>query len=228
MARRKTIIATNYIYHVYNRGVEKRPIFLNKRDYSRFIELINYYRFVDCPIKYSRFRQLPLDERTRIVNDLQKSSKKLIDIIAFCLMPNHIHFLLKQNVDVGISKFIAKITNGYSHYFNIKHERVGHLFQSNFGAVRIETDEQLLHVARYIHLNPVTAYLIEPDELESYMYSSFPEYVNKITNLCNTEIVLSQFKTSKDFQIFTYDQAEYARELKNIEHLILETMSKSW
>lgn len=228
MARRKTIIATNETYHIYNRGVEKRPIFLNKRDYSRFMDLITYYRFMDCPVKFSRLKQLSLEKRERIINNLQKNSKTLVDIYAYCLMQNHVHFLLKQNVDKGITKFIAKITNGYSHYFNTRHERVGHLFQGNFGAVRIEDDEQLLHVSRYIHLNPVTSYIIELKNLESYSYSSYPEYIDLVNIVCNTEPILAQFSNAEAYKKFVHDQAEYARELKNIEHLIIENDRKRW
>ena len=74
---------------------------------------------------------------------------------------------------------MAKTTSGFSHYFNLRHERVGHLFQGNFGAVRIENEEQLVHVSRYIHLNPVSSYLIRIEDIDDYEYSSFPEYTNK-------------------------------------------------
>lgn len=103
MALRKTIFTTNQIYHVYNRGVNKSPIFLNKRDYTRFLDLTDYYRFANCPIKFSYFKKLALAEREKIFNKLEEESKQLVDILAFCLMPNHFHFLLKQLTDKGIS-----------------------------------------------------------------------------------------------------------------------------
>ena len=137
MSYRKIILSTNEIYHVYNRGVEKRPIFLIRKDYLRFIASVDYYRFADCPVKFSQFKALSVEERNNIMNNLDKKSKRLVDINTFCLMPNHIHFLLKQLSDNGISKFMAKVTSGFSHYFNVRHERVGHLFQGKFGAVRI-------------------------------------------------------------------------------------------
>ncbi len=222
MARRKTILATNEVYHVYNRGVEKRPIFLNKRDYGRFLELIQYYRFLDCPVKFSSFSRLGTDNKAYIFKNLQKTSKYLVDIHAFCLMPNHIHLLLKQLEDKGISKFMAKITNGFSHYFNTRHERVGHLFQGNFGAVRIENEEQYIHVSRYIHLNPVSSYLTEIANLEKYEYSSYPEYLGKKNGFCNTTPIISHFKNQEEYRKFVYDHADYARTFKNIKHLALE------
>ncbi|MBI1982099.1 MAG: hypothetical protein HYS68_00730 [Candidatus Levybacteria bacterium] len=188
MARRKTILATNEVYHVYNRGVEKRPIFILKKDYLRFLELINYYQFTDCPLKFSYFVRLPLEERLNTLKKLQSESKKLVDIFAFCFMP----------------------------------ERTGYLFQGNFGAVRIETNEQLIHVSRYIHLNPVSSYLVEIKDLENYEYSSYPEYLDIRSGFSNVEEVLSFFKNGQEYKNFVEDQADYARQLENIKHLTLE------
>lgn len=222
MALRKTILANNEIYHIYNRGVEKRPIFLNRRNYTRFIDVINYYRFANCPIKFSYFKKLASKERKNILKKLEDESKRLVDILAFCLMPNHFHFLLKQLTDKGISKFMAKITNGFSHYFNIRHDRSGHLFQGNFGAVRIEDDEQYMHVSRYIHLNPVTSYLIEIKNLASYKYSSYPEYIGESSGFTNVKEALSYFGNPNKYKEFVEDQADYARKLADIKHLTLE------
>lgn len=222
MAYRKTILATDEIYHIYNRGVEKRPIFLTKWDYNRFSELVNYYRFANCPIKYSYFKLLSGEERERILTRLEKESEKLVETLVFCLMPNHIHFLLKQLKDQGISKFMAKITNSFSHFFNIKQERVGPLFQGNFKAKRISSDEQLIHVSRYIHLNPVTAHLVEFDNLENYEYSSYPEYLGNKQGICDIKIILSYFKNPSDYKRFVKDQADYQKHLDSIKHLTLE------
>lgn len=222
MALRKTIFATNHIYHIYNRGVNKRLIFLNKRDYTRLLDLTNYYRFLNCPIKFSYFKKLSLAERGNILENLEKESKRLVDILAFCFMPNHFHFLLKQLTDKGTSKFIAKITNGFSHYFNIRNDRSGHLFQGNFGAVRIEDDEQYLHVSRYIHLNPVSAYLIEAKDLASYEYSSYPEYIGRRSGFTNTKEILSYFKKPAEYEKFVNDHIDYAKKLADIERLTLE------
>lgn len=221
MALRKIVLATNEIYHVFNRGVEKRPIFLNHRNYLHFLKLVDYYRFKEPPFKFSHLKILSREEREKILKELQEH-QKLVDIFAFCLLPNHIHFLLKQLVDGGISKFISNATNSYSRYFNIRNERIGHLFQGNFGASRIEDDEQLLHVSRYIHLNPVTSYLVGIDELENYRYSSYLEYLNKEKGFCNTSEILAFFKTPEDYKKFVRDQADYAKTLEAIKHLTFE------
>lgn len=222
MGYRKTILATGEIYHVYNRGVEKRPLFLTKWDYQRFLEIVNYYRFTNCPTKYSFFKALSREDRERILEKLSDTADKWVDILSFCLMPNHIHFLLKQLKDNGISKFMAKITNSFSHFFNIKQDRVGHLFQGNFKAKRIASDEQLIHVSRYIHLNPVTAYLVVFDKLETYEYSSYPKYISKKSGFCNTDFILGHFKNKDKYKEFVKDQADYQKQLDNIKHLTLE------
>lgn len=222
MSKRKTILATGEIYHVYNRGVEKRKIFLRRREYLRFMELISYYRFENCPVKYSYFSKMSIIEQNNILTDLEMQSKKLVEIVTYCLMPNHFHFLLRQETENGVSKFMEKISKGYSHYFNISHKRVGPLFQSNFQAVRIESNEQLLHAHRYIHLNPVTAYLIELPALASYSYSSYPEYIRVRDGFTNTKQVLSYFKNIDSYKTFIADQADYARQLDSIKHLLYE------
>ncbi|OGH18639.1 MAG: hypothetical protein A3F31_01570 [Candidatus Levybacteria bacterium RIFCSPHIGHO2_12_FULL_38_12] len=219
---RKVVFATNEIYHIFNRGVEKRPIFEIKNDYLRFLDLINYYRFANCPIRFSHFKRLNIEEKQKMFNYLITESDQLVEIYTHCLMPNHFHFLLKQVKEKGISKFVSKILNGYSHYFNIRHKRIGHLFQGNFGAVRIEDGEQFLHVHRYIHLNPVTAYLLKFENLEKYKYSSYTEYLGKEQGFCNTSAILSNFKKVKDYVAFIRDQVDYARQLDKIKHLLLE------
>lgn len=222
MAQRKTILANDQIYHLFNRGVEKRPIFISKNGYRRFINLADYYRFANCPGKFSRFKTLSREIRQNILQELRLKSDKLVDILAFCLMPNHIHFLCKQIKDNGIAKFMNKLCSGYSHHFNILNERVGPLFQGNFKAVRIVSEEQLIHVSRYIHLNPVSSYLIAFKQLENYEFSSYPEYLGNNSGFCNTHEVLSYFKNIQDYKNFVADQVEYAKELENIKHLVFD------
>ena len=94
-------------------------------------------------------------------------------------MGNHFHFLIKQASDNGISKFMANFTNSYTKYFNTKHQRVGPLFQGVFKAVHVDSDEQLIHLSRYIHLNPVMGFVIKAEELKDYKWFSYPNYIGK-------------------------------------------------
>src|SRR3989344_6077012 len=137
----------NHFYHIYNRGSEKRPIFENQRDYQRFLKTLIYYQIEGPKPRFSKFPSLAITKLDE--------NRKLVEILAYCLMPNHFHLLLKQVRDKGITEFLSNLSNSYTKYYNTKYNRVGHLFQSEFKAVIMESNEQLLHVSRYIHLNPL-------------------------------------------------------------------------
>ncbi len=220
---RKVIFANEQVYHVYNRGVEKRRVFTNRREYARALDAISFYRFADLPIRLSKFLVIQAKEREALFKDIVEKHTKLVDILVYCLMPNHFHFLLRQKRDIGISTFVANVTNSYTKYFNVKHERVGALFQGLFKAVWVEDEEQLLHLSRYIHLNPVSSFLIKPEELQYYEWSSYPEYLGAATDgICDTKTVLSSFSSVKKYVNFVMDQVFYAQELEKIKHSLLE------
>ncbi len=217
-------IVTNEIYHIFNRGVASQPTFFNKRDYDRALESFFYYQNCNPPIKYSRFLSLPLKQRAEILEDLSKKKNYLVEIISYCLMPNHFHFLLRQILDGGISKFMSNFTNSYTRYINTKQERAGPLFTGKFKSVRVETQKQLLHVSRYIHLNPYTSFVVKtPKGLREYPYSSFPEFIGRTSlALCTKDDILADFKTTKQYEQFVFDQADYQRTLHRIRHLLLD------
>jgi putative transposase len=219
MAYRKTILANDQVYHIYNRGVSKMEIFRSGRDYKRFINLIDYYRFANLPLRFSHFQKLSIKEREAI-NFL--SNGKVVEVIAYCLMPNHFHLILKQISDKGISTFLSRVSNSYARYFNLKNAHSGHLLEGNFKAVRVENDEQLIHLSRYIHLNPVTSFIIKADQLAGYRWSSIGEFLGRQESICDSSIVLDQFASAKKYRDFLEDQIDYAKKLKECEHLILE------
>ena len=133
-------------------------------------------------------------------------------------MPNHFNFLVKEIKPRGISNFMRNFQNSYAKYFNTKFERAGSLFQSMFKAVRIETEEQFLHVCRYIHLNPLTSYLLRsPKELDSYNWSSWIEYNQENNNkIVNRSLVMGYFPTIEKLRNFTFNQVDYQRKLEEI------------
>lgn len=220
---RKIILANDEIYHVFNRGVEKRPTFIDKREFQRAIDTLRFYRFSNLPFKLSKFFNTQLEERTKILQKIEEENKKLVEIICFVLMPNHFHFLLKQLQDNGTPKFLANFTNSYTKYFNTKNERVGPLFQGRFKAVHIESDEQFMHISRYIHINPVVSSLIKVTELENYLWSSYPEYLNLVnTQITDKKQILDFFKSENEYKKFVLDQVDYGRKLEQIKHLALE------
>ncbi len=220
---RKVVLANDQIYHIFNRAIDRQTIFNTKWEYRMVIETLKFYRFADLPFKLSQLLNLPEDDRQKIIADLNKNNEKLVEIIAFCLMPNHFHFLLKQQKENGISKFIANFSNSYTKYFNTKHERKGHLFEGLFKAVIVENDEQLIHLSRYIHLNPVSSFLVKFGKLERYQWSSLQEYLGIVSEtICQKELVLDLFPSIGEYKRFLGDQIKYAQELEKIKHLLIE------
>jgi len=214
MPYRKVTLAVGETYHIFNRSLQNIPIFSSKREIDNFLKAMKFYLTPTPPVKFSVYRQ----SKKSYSIDL---SDPLVKIVTYCLMPNHFHFILFQNKDNGVKTYLQRLTNSYSHYFNLKNERKGPLFESPFKAVRVETDEQMLHLSRYIHLNPVTAYLAEHPK--DYPYSSFPAYLGEKHPLpIETSIVLSSFSSPRDYEIFVLAQKDYQRKLEEIKHLLLE------
>jgi len=181
--------AKNEIYHIYNRGVGKMNIFKDGEDFEVFLFRLKENLF---PTLMKR-SDLPKSAYRRKV--LPPNS---FDLLAYCLMPNHFHLLIKQNSEIPISALVLKLCGGFSKYFNKKHNRVGSLFQDKFKAVRIYRNEQLLWTSLYIHENPLKAGLVH--DLFSYKWSSYLDYVNlQNNNLCKKEIILEQFDSSKEY-----------------------------
>jgi len=224
MPGRKIPLVTDQVYHILNRGIASQPVFLTKKNYQRMLEIILYYQNQNPSLSYSHFLRLPVNQRIEFLERLRNKEKFLVEIITLCLMPSHFHLLLKQSQENGISIFMSNLANSYTRYFNTQNKRIGHLFQGKFKSVMIETDEQLLHVSRYIHLNPYTSSIIKTlQELEGYSYSSLPEYLGQSkTNFFQKEIILDQFKDIDSYKNFILNQAEYQKRLEQIKHLIME------
>lgn len=212
MPARKTILATGETYHIFNRSIRQLPIFTDKREYKIFLMATRYYLQPKPPVRLSVYRQ----QKNKYEVDL---SYKLVNIVAFCLMPDHYHFILTQNIKDGIRKFIHRLSDSYSHYFNKRRNQKGSIFEGKFKAVRVKSQEQLIHLSRYIHLNPVTNYLVE-DPIK-YEHSSYRNYLAKIElDFVDPSNVMIDFKTPAQYKKFVLDQKDYQRELKNIKHLI--------
>ena len=212
----------NYYYHVFNRGVNKRPIFKNIREHNRFLLLLRFYNLVDHPVKFSKFAKLSVDQRSEIWKRIEKG-KTNTDILCYCLMPNHFHLLLKQKSENGILKLLSDLQNSYSRYFNIKNERLGPLFQGRFKAVKIDSEEQLVHVSRYIHLNPYSSGIVKNQaNLIKYQWSSFPEYISNIKfPICCKDDILTNINATR-YKEFVLDNADYQKGLENIKHLTFD------
>lgn len=221
MPQRRFVLANNEIYHVFNRSIARAEIFSSKNNLRKAFEVLDYYRFPQT-LRLSKFKSLNLELKGQYLDTL-KEAKPLVEIFVFAFMPNHFHFLLKQLQDKGISKFISNFQNSFAKIFNLKNDRNGALFQNAFKAKRIETDEQFKHVSRYIHLNPVTSYLIEFNKLVNYEWTSFLAYATEQEiPFINNEFLLSMFASKDNYIKFVSDQVGYQRRLALIKDLILE------
>lgn len=223
MPPRETPLVNNFIYHIINRGNNSIPIFINNYDYQKFIQIMLYYQKPQT-LRLSKLLQLPKSQRIKLKNFPQSNQTFLVEIIAYCLMPNHFHLLLKQTQNNGITTFMRLVQNSYCHYFNTKWNRKGTLFEGRFKSVLVETDEQLLHLSRYIHLNPYSSFLVKDvPSLMEYKYSSLPEYLKMTASeICQKQIILDQFPTINDYKNFVLNQADYQRTLDQIKHQTLE------
>ncbi len=207
-------------YHIFSKSIASFKIFRRESEYERMKNLVKYYKMEKTPLRFSFFMEVK--DKQKFSREHFAAGKVLIDIIAYCLMPTHIHLILKQLKDNGISIFMNNILNSYSRYFNVKTKRKGPLWESRFKRVLIEADEQLLHLSRYIHLNPVTAYLV--DKPEDWKFSSYREYLGGIEDkerICNYSELLD-IKNSEEYKEFVNSHIDYQRELAEIKKLFLE------
>jgi len=209
----RTSFVTGEMYHVYNKSIAEFVIFNNDTEFLHIKGAVRYYQIENQPIKFSKID-------TYVNNAEQKfADKKLVEIICYCFMPTHIHLVLRQLMENGISNFMRYVLSSYSHYFNIKHNRKGPLWESSFKKVLVESDSQLLHLTRYIHLNPVTAYIA--NNPEDWRWSSYREYIsdNK-EGFCEYDNVLDTIP--KEYKKFVEDRISYQRELAKIKGLLLD------
>ena len=183
------IYVENSFYHVYNRGVEKRAIFLDDQDYRTFLHFLEIY------LSPSKSLASPVLTRSDLVRPRPvRPIDREVELLAYCLMPNHFHLLVRQVTKNGMTKLIRRIATVYAMYFNERNQRVGTLFQGKYKAVLLDSEEQLLHLSRYIHLNPVE--LTRSDPL-NYDYSSYGYYLGrKHADWINPKPVLSYFHSA--------------------------------
>lgn len=218
----RPFFATGNYYHVYNRGLDRRPTFTAKIEYRRALTAMGFYQYQGHTCSLGHYLSLCLSARAQYDETMQRQQKS-VDIISFCLMPNHFHFLIRQEAEGGISYFMKQIQGSYTKYYNLRHNRTGALFHRRFRAVLIESEAQLLHVSRYIHLNPFTACLVNsPAGVITYPWSSMSLYANGMSSLCALDPILAQWKNPAQYSQFVLDQASYQRQLHKYLHLSME------
>lgn len=188
------------IYHIYNRGVDKRDIFMDSKDVVRFFECMSIFNNIDSigSIYQNSFRK----------NELGSSALKsgqLVNFIAYCLNQNHYHFILEPLVDDGVQKFMHKLSTGYTNYFNEKYKRSGSLFQGRYKAIHINSNKYLLHLSVYVNLNFKVHKRLNKEWMGKLPISSFREYTNKTVKAfcaCTKDVILGQFNNSIEYKNF--------------------------
>jgi|SRR3989344_1971979 len=198
------------IYHIFNRGADKRVVFQDKQDFSRFLESMDKFNSIE-PIG-------SIYENSFDRNQLGNPVSKLVDFVCYCLNPNHFHFVLKQVSEKGIEKFMHRML-GYTKYFNQKHKRSGVLFQGPFKAVHVDSNEQLLHISVYVNLNDKVHQLGN-----GVSKSSWEEYSGADRqNICSAKsMVLEQFNNFSEYKKFASESLKWIRENKEEAKFLLE------
>ena len=185
MARRKVEFHKGNYYHVYNRGTNRQLIFRSNENYLFLLR-----RFGEA---------LP---------------GKWITVIAYCLMPNHYHFLLRQDGEVAISDLMQQTFNSYSKAFNKMYDRTGTLFEGPFKSIHVDKDNYLIHLCRYIHRNPLEANLVK--DVQNWKYSNYLEWAGlRVGRLVDHDFVNSYFKTPNEYREFVLDYGNDAADLNN-------------
>lgn len=230
----KREIVTGEIFHVLNRGVDNREIFLDKKDYFRFIH--NLFEFNDPSPVFNLSYYLNRLQSIDFVNQyIEKPRKLIVEILAFCLMPNHFHLLLRQRKEGGLTKFMRKIGVGYVNYFNQKYKRSGTLFQGRYKLVLVNSESHFVHLPYYIHFNPLDLTMPEwrkgeiqnyqkaVEILNSFRWSSHLDYIGKknFPSVTQREFLLKIFGGAENYKDNVKNWLK-EMELEKIKKIILE------
>lgn len=227
--------ATNEFYHIFDRGVDKRKIFLDKTDYLRFIH--DLYEFNDINPAPEFSRRYSKNVGNEVSHIERKGRDILVKIHAFVLMPNHHHLLVEQMKDKGVSLFMRKLHGGYSRAFNLRHKRKGHLFQAPFKSVHVEDDIHLGFLICYLHSNSLDIWKknwkkekLSDSEikkalefLKKYRWSSHLDYlgIKNFPSVINKEFLLEFFDGTEGYREFFIDWLkQYKKNIRYIKNLI--------
>jgi len=215
MGNRKTPLVTNEYYHIYLRGVEKRDIVMDDTDVNRFLLSLKTFNSVQSvgSIYEHNYKHKKVEAKLKKIGSQKIGSRtskkieveKLIDIIAFNVLSNHYHLLLRQRVDGGISKFMQSLNGGYTKYFNHRHKRVGPLFQGAFGSTHIKDDSELKYTSAYVNLNHVVHQLKFGNRTSKWdIRSSWRQYIDvenlEFPVLCSTNSVLLLYSNTDEYK----------------------------
>jgi putative transposase len=177
MPKRKEKFLSGHFYHIYNRGEKQQSIFFERENYLYFLRLLKKFL-----VQFD------------------------IGIICYCLMPNHFHFLLRPNQDDNVSEFMSRLLNAYVKAVNKRYSRSGRLFAERFKCIYIDKESYLIHLCRYIHLNPLKAKLVS--NLRDWPFSNYLEFIGlRKGSLFNEDFFRTSFISGKEYEEFVMDYA---------------------
>ena len=213
---RREQFAEGEFYHIYNHGVEERDIFSEEYDSIRFLESMKMFNDEE-PIG-SIYEQSFIHD-LELGGEASKSNKKLVNIVAYCLNPNHFHLILEQISEKGISEFMHRLGGGYTMYYNNKHRHRGSLFRGVFRSIHVSTNEYLLHLSAYINLNDRVHQL--GGEASKLIRTRWKEYTDSGIKLedemCEKDIILGQFKNKDEYKEYAEDALPIMLDRKKTE-----------
>lgn len=204
------------IYHICNKSIASFGIFSKKANSFRFIQVLDYYNNVNKLTRLSKFLRNNKDYYPALLTPKENS---VVKFISYVIMPDHYHLVIKVLDNKSIIHYINNIQNSYTRFFNEKYKRRGPLWQSYYRSVRVRTEEQLLHLTRYVHLNPTTAELI--NKPEEWRFSSYRDFIRdeRILSEVITDVTI---KSPKNYKNFCENQINYQRKLNKIKKLLLD------
>jgi|SRR3989338_259605 len=209
---RKIRFVNGEFYHIYNRGVDKRSVFLDQYDFERFLQSMREFN-----------NQKPIGSlfENSFRDKVQLSNRvvKLVDVVAYCLNPNHYHLILSQRIENGISEFMHRLGTGFTQSFNFKYQRSGSLFQGKFKATHIDSNNYLLHLSAYVNLNN-KAHRIKSESFRS----SWNEYTDGKGGGCTKAIILEQFKKPSEYKEFAESAIKDILERKKMYEEVKEML----
>jgi len=214
MSSRKKPFAIGEYYHVFNRGVDRRDVFMDNEDFERFLRSMREFNNKE-PMGGLHMHEF----RDRLIREIGQLDP-LVNIICYCLNPNHFHMVFEQVAERGVEKFMHRLGTGHTKYFNVRHKRVGSLFQGKFQSVHIDSDEYLLHVSAYVNLN----YRVHRLRSKASK-SSWDEYIRGLKDshkdaVCTKDVILGQFQNPLEYRRYAERNLPLIQERKDLARLL--------
>lgn len=220
MPTRKEKFVAGDLFHIFNKSIASFGIFKDRRNPDRFIRLLDYYNKSQPVRSYSQAIEEEEIGNGPLPNLLFSKDDAVVKFISYIFMPDHYHLVLKILKENYLPKFLGDVQNSFSRHFNIRFKRKGPLWQHRFKAVKVKTNQRLLHLTRYVHLNSTTAGLVENPE--DWEFSSYRDIIDAEKNFFKDHLTEISIRRPDEYKKFVDNNKDYQKRLKLIKKLILE------